>query len=182
MGRFFRVIRAPVRDPAMARVTIAFVAFVVAEYAVWIGMLVYAFGHGGATASGLVAFAQLFPGMLLAPVLATLADRRSPTRLLAGGYLVQALGMAGVAASLWSGAPRAELIPSSTISYCAYKGRASCWSVTVGGRLVPDLAWSYEEPLHEAARVRGLVAFFDERIDLSLDGRRRERPITPWSS
>ena len=105
MGRFFRVIRALVRDPAMARVTIAFVAFVVAEYAVWIGMLVYAFGHGGATASGLVAFAQLFPGMLLAPVLATLADRRSPTRLLAGGYLVQALGMAGVAASLWSGAP-----------------------------------------------------------------------------
>ena len=105
MGRFFRVIRALVRDPAMARVTIAFVAFVVAEYAVWIGMLVYAFGHGGATASGLVAFAQLFPGMLLAPVLATLADRRSPTQLLAGGYVVQALGMAGVAASLWSGAP-----------------------------------------------------------------------------
>ena len=77
---------------------------------------------------------------------------------------------------------RADLIPSSTISYCAYKGRASYWSATVGGRLVPDLAWSYEEPLHEAARVRGLVAFFDERIDLSLDGRRRERPITPWSS
>ena len=76
---------------------------------------------------------------------------------------------------------RAELIPSSTITYCAYKGRASYWSATVGGRLVPDLAWSYEEPLHDAARVRGLVAFFDERIDLSLDGRRRERPITPWS-
>ncbi len=105
MRRFFRVIRALVRDPAMARVTIAFVAFVVGEYAVWIGMLVYAFGHGGATASGLVAFAQLFPGMLLAPVLATLADRRSPTQLLAGGYVVQALGMAGVAASLWSGGP-----------------------------------------------------------------------------
>ena len=97
MGRFFRVIRALVRDPAMARVTAAFVAFVVSEYAVWIGMLVYAFGHGGTTAAGLVAFAQLFPGMLLAPVLATLADRRSPTRLLAGGYVVQALGMAGIA-------------------------------------------------------------------------------------
>ena len=76
---------------------------------------------------------------------------------------------------------RAGLIPSTTISYCAYKGRASYWSATVGGRLVPDLAWSYEDPLHEAAQVRGLVAFFDERIDLSLDGRRRERPITPWS-
>ena len=105
MRRFFRVIRALVSDPAMARVTAAFVAFVVAEYAVWIGMLVYAFDRGGTTTAGLVAFAQLFPGMLLAPVLATLADRKSPTLLLAGGYVVQALGMAGVAASLWSGAP-----------------------------------------------------------------------------
>ena len=77
---------------------------------------------------------------------------------------------------------RAELIPSSTTSYCAYKGRASYWSATVGGRLVPDLAWIYEDPLHEAAQVRGLVAFFDERIDLSLDGTRRERPVTPWSA
>jgi MFS family permease len=105
VGRFFRVIRALVSDPAMARVTAAFVAFVVAEYAVWIGMLVYAFDHGGTTTAGLVAFAQLFPGMLLAPVLATLADRRSPTQLLVIGYVVQALGMTGVAASLWSGAP-----------------------------------------------------------------------------
>jgi len=76
---------------------------------------------------------------------------------------------------------RAELIPSSTTSCCAYKGRASYWSATVGGRVIPDLAWTYEEPLHDATQVRGLIAFFDERIDLTLDGRRRERPITPWS-
>ena len=104
MGRFFRVIRALVRDQAVARVTAAFTAFVIAEYAVWIGMLVYAFRHGGTTAAGLVAFAQLAPGMLLAPVMATLADRRSPTELLVGGYLVQALGMAGVAVSMWANA------------------------------------------------------------------------------
>ena len=104
MGRFFRVIRALIRDQAVARVTAAFTAFVVAEYAVWIGMLVYAFQQGGTTAAGLVAFAQLAPGMLLAPVMATLADRRSPTELLVGGYLVQALGMAGVAVSMWANA------------------------------------------------------------------------------
>jgi MFS family permease len=105
VGRFFRVIHALVRDPAMARLMTAFVAFVVAEYAVWIGMLVYAYGHGGATAAGLVAFAQLAPGIVLAPVLSAVADRRSPTQLLAGGYLVQALSLAGVALSLWTGAP-----------------------------------------------------------------------------
>jgi uncharacterized protein (DUF427 family) len=77
---------------------------------------------------------------------------------------------------------RAELIPSSTTTYCAYKGRASYWSATAGGQVIPDVAWTYEEPLHDAAQVRGLIAFFDERIDLTLDGRRRERPVTPWST
>jgi uncharacterized protein (DUF427 family) len=77
---------------------------------------------------------------------------------------------------------RAELIPSSTTTYCAYKGRASYWSAAVGGRVIPDVAWAYTEPLHDATQVRGLIAFFDERLDLTLDGRRRERPVTPWSA
>jgi uncharacterized protein (DUF427 family) len=76
---------------------------------------------------------------------------------------------------------RAGLIPSATTSYCAYKGRASYWSASVGGRVIPDLAWTYEAPLHDAAQVGGLIAFFDERIDVTLDGHRRERPVTPWS-
>jgi uncharacterized protein (DUF427 family) len=76
---------------------------------------------------------------------------------------------------------RAELSPSDTQTYCAYKGRASYWSVTVGGRVVPDIAWTYQQPLHDAAQVRGLTAFFDERVDVVVDGERHERPITPWS-
>ena len=76
---------------------------------------------------------------------------------------------------------RADLRPSPTLTYCAYKGEASYWSVQVGGSVVPDLAWSYQEPLHDAVPVRGLVAFFDERVDVVLDGTRRERPVTPWS-
>ncbi len=76
---------------------------------------------------------------------------------------------------------RTELHPSATRTYCAYKGEASYWSATVGGRVVSDLVWSYDAPLHDAAGVSGLVAFFDERVDLVLDGQRRERPLTPWS-
>jgi uncharacterized protein (DUF427 family) len=76
---------------------------------------------------------------------------------------------------------RAELVPSPTRTTCAYKGHAGYWSPVVAGRPVPDLAWSYEDPLHDAAAVRGLVAFFDEQVDVVLDGERRERPITPWS-
>jgi uncharacterized protein (DUF427 family) len=76
---------------------------------------------------------------------------------------------------------RAELSPSSTRTYCAYKGQASYWSATVGDRVIPDIAWTYQQPLHDAAQVRGLTAFFDERIDVVVDGERHERPITPWS-
>ena len=75
----------------------------------------------------------------------------------------------------------AELVPSSTGTWCAYKGQASYFSASVGGRLVSDIAWSYPDPQHDAARVRDLIAFFDERIDVVLDGERRARPVTPWS-
>jgi uncharacterized protein (DUF427 family) len=76
---------------------------------------------------------------------------------------------------------RVPLRPSPTRTWCAYKGEASYWSAEVGGELVPDLVWSYPEPRHDAAAVRGLVCFFDERVDVVLDGERRERPVTPWS-
>jgi uncharacterized protein (DUF427 family) len=75
----------------------------------------------------------------------------------------------------------AELVPSPTRTWCAYKGQASYFSASVGGRLVPDIAWTYEDPRHDAAQVRDLIAFFDERIDVILDGERRARPVTPWS-
>lgn len=76
---------------------------------------------------------------------------------------------------------RADLHPSPTRSYCAYKGQASYWSVTVGGQVIPDIAWAYQQPLHDASQVRGLTAFFDERVDVTVDGQRHERPVTPWS-
>ncbi|MCE3555901.1 DUF427 domain-containing protein [Pseudonocardia sp. RS11V-5] len=75
----------------------------------------------------------------------------------------------------------APLEPTPTRTRCAYKGEASYWTVTAGERRVPDLAWTYLEPLHEAAHVRDLVCFFTERLDVVVDGRRQERPVTPWS-
>lgn len=71
------------------------------------------------------------------------------------------------------------LEPSETRSTCAYKGRASYLSVIDGPR---DIGWFYPEPLPDAEPVRGLVCFFAERTDLSLDGRPVPRPITPWST
>ena len=62
-------------------------------------------------------------------------------------------------------------------SVCAYKGRASYWSLE--GE--PDVAWSYPEPLREAREIAGLIAFFDERVEVELEGRAMERALTPWS-
>jgi uncharacterized protein (DUF427 family) len=52
----------------------------------------------------------------------------------------------------------------------------------VGDTVLPDIAWSYEDPLHDATPVRDLIAFFTERLDLTLDGEPQARPRTPWSS
>jgi uncharacterized protein (DUF427 family) len=71
-----------------------------------------------------------------------------------------------------------ELDPSDTVSYCAYKGRASYFSVPDGPR---DVAWTYLDPLHDAEQVRDRICFFDERVDVIVDGERRARPVTPWT-
>jgi uncharacterized protein (DUF427 family) len=78
--------------------------------------------------------------------------------------------------------PRADITvdlePSDTISDCAYKGRAAYLSVPGGPA---DIAWTYHHPLREAEPIRDLVAFFNERVDVIVDGQRRQRPITPFS-
>lgn len=71
---------------------------------------------------------------------------------------------------------RVPLHPSSRRTYCPYKGQASTWSVDVGGRRHEDVAWSYEQPLPDGPPIAGLVAFWDERVDVIFDGERRKRP------
>jgi uncharacterized protein (DUF427 family) len=70
----------------------------------------------------------------------------------------------------------AELEPSDRRSVCAYKGEAGYFSVDG-----LDLVWTYEDPLFEAAPIKGLVAFYDEQVDVTVDGKRRARPITKFA-
>ena len=77
---------------------------------------------------------------------------------------------------------RMELLePTDQISHCPYKGQAEYWSAQVGDRIEPNLAWSYRMPLPESERVAGLVSFYNERVDLVIDGERRDRPKTKFS-
>jgi uncharacterized protein (DUF427 family) len=68
-----------------------------------------------------------------------------------------------------------NLIPSDRRTRCAYKGEASYWSH-------PDqanVAWYYRSPLPDAVQIKDMVAFYDDLVDVTVDGVLRERPSTP---
>ena len=76
---------------------------------------------------------------------------------------------------------RANLTESKTRTGCAYKGFASYFSLQLGDRIEQDIAWLYEAPRREVSPIAGMIAFFNERVDIELDGERQACPLTPWS-
>lgn len=103
-----------------------------------------------------------------------IADTRRPTLLLETGLPPR-----------WY-VPREDvrmdlLTPSETRTTCAYKGHAGYWSTTAGGTDLPDIAWSYKDPRHDADEVRDLLCFYAEHTDTVVDGDRGGRPVTEWS-
>jgi uncharacterized protein (DUF427 family) len=63
------------------------------------------------------------------------------------------------------------LTPTDTVTGCPYKGFASYWTVQAGDQTYPDLAWAYQEPLPESARIAGLVCIWDHHVETRVDGR-----------
>ena len=59
--------------------------------------------------------------------------------------------------------------------------RATTRSSSVMTSSAEDLVWYYAEPIAEAVRIKGLLCFFNERVDLELDGELQQRPESPWS-
>ncbi|MGH2770724.1 MAG: DUF427 domain-containing protein [Actinomycetota bacterium] len=70
------------------------------------------------------------------------------------------------------------LAPSATVTRCPYKGTATYWSVDVNGELVKDVVWTYKTPLLESVKIAGLACFYNEQVDLYVDGVAQERPGT----
>jgi uncharacterized protein (DUF427 family) len=73
------------------------------------------------------------------------------------------------------------LLPSDLKTRCPYKGLASYWSVRVGDDVRENVLWSYPEPIPENPKIRDLMCFFNEKVDLFVDGELQARPQTPWS-
>jgi len=71
------------------------------------------------------------------------------------------------------------LTATATTSHCPYKGDADrYWSAADAA----DIAWSYSAPFPAVGAIAGRIAFYDERVDVRVDGTRRERPVSPFSS
>jgi uncharacterized protein (DUF427 family) len=73
------------------------------------------------------------------------------------------------------------LVPTATTSLCPYKGRATYWSAVSPQTTHTDVAWSYPDPVRESAAIAGLVAFYDERVDVAVDGIMQARPRTRFA-
>jgi uncharacterized protein (DUF427 family) len=73
------------------------------------------------------------------------------------------------------------LTPTGTSTGCPYKGFARYWTLTVDGTEYPDLVWGYDDPLPESAPVKGLMCFYNEKVELEIDGEPIEPVVTKFS-
>jgi uncharacterized protein (DUF427 family) len=77
---------------------------------------------------------------------------------------------------------RMDLLSSTTTqTHCPYKGTAQYWAVEVAGQIHQDIVWSYRTPVEESMRIAGLVAFYDEKVDIYVDDVLQGRPQTMFS-
>ena len=63
------------------------------------------------------------------------------------------------------------LTPTDTHTECPFKGIAGYFTATVNDRVYDDVAWYYDEPLTAVAAIKGMVSFYNDRVDIFLDDR-----------
>ncbi len=74
---------------------------------------------------------------------------------------------------------RMDLLEESDLqTSCPYKGTASYYHVHADDGLDENIVWWYPAPLEESSRVAGYVCFYNEKVDIHIDGRLQERPKT----
>jgi len=70
---------------------------------------------------------------------------------------------------------------TNTVTHCPYKGAAGYWSLRVGEKTYRDFVWGYPRPIPEIPKIENLLCFYNEKVDLYVDGVLQERPISPFS-
>ncbi|WHY69009.1 DUF427 domain-containing protein [Neobacillus sp. SuZ13] len=65
---------------------------------------------------------------------------------------------------------------------CPYKGIASYWSVIIDGNSFEDIVWSYPHPIPEIPKIAGLLSFYNERVEIYVDGELQKKPEWHYSA
>jgi len=73
------------------------------------------------------------------------------------------------------------LVPAASVSRCPYKGLSRYWSVQIGDEAIEDIVWSYPAPIPECPKIENLLSFYNEHVDLYVDGVMQQKPVTPFS-
>jgi len=120
LGPPLRALRAVLRNRGVTRMQLAFLLFNVAEPAMWVAILVYAFERGGTREVGLVSIVLLVPAGVLAPVAAALGDRFRRERMVRYGYLAQAITTAATAVALFADAAAVLVYAVATVAAVTY--------------------------------------------------------------
>ncbi|KAF8643268.1 hypothetical protein AX16_009152 [Volvariella volvacea WC 439] len=73
--------------------------------------------------------------------------------------------------------------PSDLRTQCPYKGEANYYHVRLpsSGDQIDNIVWWYPNTTLECAAIRGYVAFYDEKVDVWIDGVKQSRPHTPFA-
>lgn len=104
----------------------------------------------------------------------TVADSRSPRILFETGLPARFyLPLTDIRMDL--------LRPSDTHTSCPYKGNADYWNIRVGETEHPDLVWIYRTPTPESQKIAGLACFYNEKVDIYIDGEVQGRPRSPFA-
>jgi len=77
---------------------------------------------------------------------------------------------------------RMDLLEATdTVTHCPYKGAASYWSLRVGEKTYRDFVWAYPRPIPEIPKIENLLSFYNEKVDVYIDGVLQDRPVSPFS-
>jgi hypothetical protein len=140
LGPPMRALKGVLGNRPIARMELAFLLFNVAEPAMWIAILVYAFDRGGTQAVGFVSILLMVPAGVLAPVMASLGDRFPKERVVRLGYLAQAVSSAAVATAMATDAATSVVYALASLAAVTYTtGRPNHHA------LLPGLARTPEE-------------------------------------
>ena len=70
--------------------------------------------------------------------------------------------------------PQERLAPSTTQTYCPFKGTASYWHLRQGQQAqtpqIQDILWSYQTPYDEMLAIQGYAGFYPDKVDQITGG------------